>query len=310
MAGLAEWWRARKRESESRTKPTVDRSRWSRANEAYETGRWEEAAAWCQAIFDDAMDPCERRFIGRRAASSYRRAGDLGAARRLLRTLMDESPEDVDNRRELARLDPSTHLARSENEYWHKRQHYLYIHVTKEIARRIAGDANSVLDVGSNGTPILSWFPNTPTRVSVDLRNPYAADGVVSFKTDFLTFQPPHRFDVGLCLQVLEHVRDASAFARHLLGMCDVVIVSVSYRWPHDASSYHFHDPVDERKMKGWFGREPNYTYRVVELDEQERLICVYDNASQREWRSVDEDRFRFRWSLRGVDELLADEGT
>jgi 2-polyprenyl-3-methyl-5-hydroxy-6-metoxy-1,4-benzoquinol methylase len=146
--------------------------------------------------------------------------------------------------------------------------------------------------------------------VSVDVRNPYYADDIESVKTDFLTWQPPQGFDVGLCLQVLEHVRDAPGLARHLLGMCDVVIVSVPYRWPKSASSYHFHDPVDARKMRRWFGREPNYAYRVVELNGQERLICVYDNATEKKWNSVDEDRFRYRWILRGIDQVLAEEET
>jgi hypothetical protein len=104
-------------------------------------------------------------------------------------------------------------------------------------------------------------------------------------------------------------VADAEAFAHHLLRLCEVVIISVPYRWPEDASSYHVHDPVDEEKLKTWFHREPNFTYRIAELHGQERLICVYDVQSHDQWRSVPEDLFRYRWSLRGVDRLLADDG-
>jgi hypothetical protein len=279
------------------------------ANEAYQAGRWEECAPLWEAIFSDTSDLGEKRLAGRRAAYSYRRSGNFADALRVLRSLVAELPPDPSTRRELARFEIARRRSQAPDKYWLERQRFLYIQVTKEIARRIAGNANSIMDVGSNGTPILDWFPEVPLRVSVDLRKPYVADGIESVKEDFLTWEPSQRFDVGLCLQVLEHVADAEAFAQHLLRLCEVVIISVPYRWPEEASSYHVHDPVDEEKLKTWFHREPNFTYRIAELHGQERLISVYDDQSHDLWRSVPEDLFRYRWSLRGVDRLLADDG-
>ncbi len=307
MPGKTGRWRSTGRSQAGSVSAWQERR--SKANEAYETGRWEESGPLWEAIFNDATEPREKVFAGRRAALSYRKSSRLTEARRVLRQLVVEYPEDAGTRRELARLQIASRTDQSPTEYWKRRQRFIYVQITREIAQRIASHANSVLDVGSNGTPILSWFPEVPVRVSVDLRVPYRAEGIESHQTDFLTWRPGRKFDVGLCLQVLEHVPDATAFARHLIDLCEVVIVSVPYRWPEDASRYHVHDPVDEEKMKLWFGTDPNYSYRVAELHGQERLICVYDAKAEEAWRDVPEDRFRFRWSLAGADRLLADEG-
>jgi hypothetical protein len=177
-----------------------------------------------------------------------------------------------------------------------------------EMARRIARNATSILDVGSHDTPILEWFPNAASRVSVDMREPFRGLGIDAYQEDFLKWETDHTFDVGLCLQVLEHVEKADEFARRLSELCEVVIVSVPYRWPETASRFHVHDPVDEAKLVGWFGREPNYQYQVKELDGNERLIAVYDRTSSETWSTVPEDRFLYRWTLDGSEELLADD--
>jgi hypothetical protein len=63
---------------------------------------------------------------------------------------------------------------------------------------------------------------------------------------------------VCLCLQVLEHIPDAAAFAQRLLARARWhVIISVPYKWAASRSPNHIHDPVDEAKLATWFGRSP-----------------------------------------------------
>jgi hypothetical protein len=177
----------------------------------------------------------------------------------------------------------------SASPYWMRRKNYLYYHVVGLLARRLAIGAQTMIDVGSAGCPYLEWFPNVPSRTSLDLRRPYAAPGIDSIRADFLCWKAPHIYDIALCLQVLEHIPDAGAAARKLLALAEVVVVSVPYQWPAGQQKGHLHDPVDETKMEQWFGRQPNFSYLCREVaTDADRLIQVYE-ACGPHWRHLGE---------------------
>ena len=161
--------------------------------------------------------------------------------------------------------------------YWQRRRASIYLFAARQICTRQCGKPSSVIDVGSNATPTLEWHRKSATRlVSVDLRRPYVADGVESLKRDFLKYEADAMFDLVTCFQVLEHVPDPKAFARQLLAIGKIAVVSVPYKWPKGKCKYHVHDPVDEGKMKKWFGRTPDFSYIATELNKVNRLIHVY----------------------------------
>ncbi|MEO7221380.1 MAG: hypothetical protein ABIY37_02825 [Devosia sp.] len=171
--------------------------------------------------------------------------------------------------------------------YWEARKNFLYYQVVRIIATGVASDAKSVLDVGSSGCPYLDWFPGAAHRTSLDLRKPYVAEGIASVTTNYLHWDVDRQYDLVLCLQVLEHVRDAGVFAQKLLASGKIVVASVPYKWSEGSVSSHVHDPVDEAKMRAWFGREPNYSHICTEVNSgARRLICVYDAMPQK-WRSL-----------------------
>ena len=168
-------------------------------------------------------------------------------------------------------------LGMPQKSYWKRRKHSVYLREVRRLVEELAPDARSILDVGSNGGDYLDWFGWAPQRVSIDIANPYSADGVDGIRADFLAYDFPERFDVCLCLQVLEHIPDAEAFAQRLLASArHHVIVSVPYKWAAGRSPYHVHDPVDEAKMLTWFGRAPTYAKVARERRGTERLICRY----------------------------------
>jgi 2-polyprenyl-3-methyl-5-hydroxy-6-metoxy-1,4-benzoquinol methylase len=79
--------------------------------------------------------------------------------------------------------------------------------------------------------------------------------GIERVSADFLAYRPPLRFDLVLCLQVLEHLQDPETFARKLLDSGRIVIMSVPYQWPAGRNPRHLQDPVSEAKLIGWAGR-------------------------------------------------------
>lgn len=291
----------------ARRQPDSWAERLREAKQAAEQKEWSDASELWFSIFHDAADRKQRRRAGRQAATASRKAENFERAREVIACLITEFPEDTVARRELGRLETRLNAQATGNRYWSTRQRLFYVQVAKEISLRIASNANSVVDVGSKRTPILSWFPSVPVKVSVDLNQPYEADGVDSVRKDFLKWDPGVTFDVGLCFQVIEHVPDARAFARQMLELFDVSIVSVPYLWREDRHKNHVHDPVERRKLESWFGREPNYSYKIKELHGDERLICVYDRESSRSWPNVNEGDFRYRWTLRGAEAVIGE---
>jgi Methyltransferase domain len=163
--------------------------------------------------------------------------------------------------------------------YWERRKNSVYLHAAQAVCRRFGEGPATVIDVGSNGTPTLEWHRESAKRlVSVDLVRPYRAEGVESVVTDFLAYEPDTKFDLVTCFQVLEHVPEPGPFARKLLTLGKVVVISVPYKWPKGKCKEHPNDPVDEAKLRDWFGRRPNFSHlsKEIEFDRKARLIHVY----------------------------------
>lgn len=161
--------------------------------------------------------------------------------------------------------------------YWRRRADSLYLQYVFFVARVVGQDARSIIDVGSNGCPYLDWFDWIPRKVSVDLIRPYEAPGIASMTGDFLSLDVDGDFDLGLCLQVLEHIPEVEAFARKLLATARHLVVSVPYRWEKSHAD-HVHDPVDAVKLARWFGRKPNYRIVVREpFFKRRRMVAYFD---------------------------------
>ena len=171
------------------------------------------------------------------------------------------------------------HAKYRSGQYWARRSDLLYYRYVDYIVRVAASGARSMIDVGTGGCPYLEWFDWIPERVSFDLEEPYRSRGVRGVAGDIMSHDFGRRFDVCTCLQVLEHVPDAAPFARRLLSMAPLVVVSVPHRWPEGSIRNHVHDPVTEEKLTGWMGREPNHRFVVEEPfrgTHASRLVAVY----------------------------------
>jgi hypothetical protein len=184
--------------------------------------------------------------------------------------------------------------------YWRRRAGFAYYRAVVDLARAYVPPVlttwdwetprvgRSVLDVGARDTEVLralDWFPR---RVAIDLVRGPAIPGIAQIRADFLTWTPPYRgwdrdaqrwapfrFDLVLCLQVLEHLENPAGFCRKLFETGRVVIISVPYRWPAGTHPDHVQDPVDETTLIRWAGQSPRET-RIVR-DERDRLIAVFE---------------------------------
>lgn len=166
--------------------------------------------------------------------------------------------------------------------YWRKRSDMLYYQYFNYIVRCIGADARSMLDVGSGNAPYLEWFDWIPERVSVDLATPYRSKTVRGVEGDVfeLAFERP--FDLLSCMQVLEHVPEPEPFARRLMELGRLVLISVPYKWPKGATRSHVNDPVDLDAVVDWFGRPPNYHLVVREPFSKKkgaRMFALFDVA-------------------------------
>ncbi|MGA0594953.1 hypothetical protein [Enterovirga sp. CN4-39] len=269
---------------------------------------WIEAAQAWEAAAQQADSAKDRQIFTRRLAEAARKSGQMSKAKQVLAQHLETFPKDKLAWREVAHLKLASENGGQDGKYWSERKEYIYYVAVKQIAERIAGNAYSILDVGSNATPVLDWFPEVPIRHSVDVRRPYKAEGIRSFKADFLNWEPKRRkFNVVLCLQVLEHLDRPREFAEKLVSMSDVAIVSVPYKWPENKTHWHKQDPVDEEKLASWFGRQPNFSYIATELSGEQRIVVVYDRTSATRWANIVPANFLYRWRTHGAELVLAD---
>jgi Methyltransferase domain len=159
--------------------------------------------------------------------------------------------------------------------YWETRRDLRYYREVVRLAQAHVSAGGSVLDVGANETEVLErleWFER---RVALDVDEIPRRAGVETVTADFIEFEPEERFDLILCLQVLEHLERPEVFARKLLAAGQTTIISVPNEWPGWVTEEHVHDPVDDSKLRAWTGRDPTETSIVEDL-EMERLIAVY----------------------------------
>ncbi|SDO06980.1 class I SAM-dependent methyltransferase [Alkalicoccus daliensis] len=167
-----------------------------------------------------------------------------------------------------------------DQDYWKKRSNLMYYQYVDYIVRGVGAEAQSLLDVGSSNAAYTENFAWIPERFAIDISKPYASKNIQSIEADFLLYEIPKKFDLVLCLQVLEHIEDARTFAEKLFQAGDRVLISVPFLWEAGSSKEHVQDPVSFEKLRSWTGRDPDYHIVVEEpisnAPKNKRLICYY----------------------------------
>ena len=160
--------------------------------------------------------------------------------------------------------------------YWQKRKNHLYYKKIIKIVEENFKNCNSVIDVGSSNTEVLKHFTNIKNKTALDKKKLPNIQGVKTVCADFIEYKFVDRFDLVLCLQVLEHVDNPHVFSQKLFSIGRNIIISVPYKWEESQSIYHIHDPIDENKLKSWTNTDPDEVFCITESDRTERMIAVY----------------------------------
>ncbi|HHP7229646.1 MAG TPA: hypothetical protein ACFCUY_02155 [Xenococcaceae cyanobacterium] len=156
--------------------------------------------------------------------------------------------------------------------------------------------ATSVIDVGGWKGEFIHSVDFIEDKTCLDRKEGNQEFSDVKYiNANFLQYQPERSYDLAICLQVLEHLKDDTVgeFSEKLFTLAPRVIISVPYKWKKGACKYHFQDPVDLPKLKSWTQREPDATYIVKEKpwarigSTQIRVICEYDSAPSQKKRKL-----------------------
>jgi hypothetical protein len=161
------------------------------------------------------------------------------------------------------------------DQYWEKRRNMNYYREVVRLAEKYEPEARSAIDVGGYTTRVIHQMDWIPNRVLLDTRRVPTGPEVEVIRADFFAYEPAACFDLVICLQVLEHLTNPSAFAHKLLATGRTVVLSVPYRWPGGASKNHIQDPVDEEKVRSWTGCDPLESLIVADRN-SERWVGIY----------------------------------
>lgn len=169
-------------------------------------------------------------------------------------------------------------------EYTKQRKDIKYYKKCNELIERIAMDnqSKSIIDIGGwNGF----FVKNTPIEKKVCLDKRIRKDKkpvkeVEFINADFIKWKTEEKYDIVLCMQVLEHLEDNQIFLfiEKLFSLTDHVIISVPYKWRKDWCKFHKQDPIDHAKLKLWTNRRPFESF-LVKDNKTERLICYYKKS-------------------------------
>ncbi len=159
--------------------------------------------------------------------------------------------------------------------YKNKRSEYRYYKYIRNLLAILSINCDSILDVGSRGMDYISFLP-IKEKASIDLEIPLEKDGIESIKGDFLKYEFKKSYDIVCCFQVLEHIEDENvyAFAKRLIEVGKIVVVSVPYMWDKGICKWHCQDPVSIDKLISWFGRPPVFVQNIY--DDLGRMVAIF----------------------------------
>ena len=166
--------------------------------------------------------------------------------------------------------------------YWSRRKDYRYWRTALRFATELAPQARTMLDVGGGVTAGCRYLELLPHFERTSIETPDSArrslEGVRVILEQFEGWESDQRYDVVLCFQVLEHIRDTEGFARKLFSVArQAVVISIPHRWrEHGQNQTHCHGDLTASHLQRWTGRSPDRVEIVEDRPGQARLVAAY----------------------------------
>lgn len=157
--------------------------------------------------------------------------------------------------------------------YWEERKYLSYYQEVNRLLNEF-GPGNSILDIGSGGTPVATWGDFTD-RHQCDKSNCKVYNGVKFHKCDWMDMKVEKKFDVITCLQVMEHLPNyeyVKEFSKKIVSNCRYAIFSVPINWGADVCKHHPLDPISFNDLSKFdYGKEW-ISYRLCK-DKMKRAV-------------------------------------
>lgn len=179
----------------------------------------------------------------------------------------------------------SSDMNNIESPYWTARKELLMYKIVKIIVDKIGKNAKSIIDIGSSECQYIDWFDQIPIRVALDKTSAYKSSTCVGVDEDFLTWTPDRRYDVALCLQVLDRLKNPKTFIRKMQSCAKAIVISISA--PDDIETTAQMNAFYEANYQAAFGRKPNFIYLAREfISDSSRIIMVFERSDIM-WTSI-----------------------
>jgi hypothetical protein len=159
------------------------------------------------------------------------------------------------------------------DQYYKKRKDFHYYKQVQSMLSK--NDFSSIIDVGSRKSPVMEHLDDDIYKAMLDIKPINPIPNIHMITADFYTWTPDRKYDVALCLQVLEHLDRPKEFVEKLFQVAAITIISVPYKWPKGSCKYHVQDPIDQHKIHTWAGRDPDEMH-IVKDNGKKRIICLY----------------------------------
>jgi hypothetical protein len=159
------------------------------------------------------------------------------------------------------------------NTYYKKRKEFHYYKQVKSMLSKHT--FSSIIDVGSRKSPVMEKIEGNVYKAMLDIKPIEPIPGIHMITADFYTWTPDRKYDVALCLQVLEHLDKPKEFVKKLFETAPYVLISVPYKWPKGSCKYHLQDPIDEKKIFSWTEKTPIEKHIITDNGKR-RMICLY----------------------------------
>lgn len=153
----------------------------------------------------------------------------------------------------------------AKQKYWKKANRWPYLQVAVMTAKAL--DPASVLEIGTMGLP-LCLDSNTMSLDGIDKVTHDAGKAPWPFEDK--------AFDLGIALQVWEHIPEKEVFFSEMGRVCSKRIISIPYKWRKMSNPDNCHLNIEMDDVVRWAGGRFPDAYCILGSGDRKRLMTLW----------------------------------